>query len=62
MAGAREILALFSRTVAKRTRRGLYAGKNVLSGNNISDDGGNKLGIAFEEYNTSHVLIDLNVS
>ena len=31
-----------TRAVAKRARRGLYAGKQVLFGNNISEDGGNK--------------------
>ena len=31
-----------TRAVTKRARRGLYAGKRVLTGNNISDDGGNK--------------------
>lgn len=31
-----------ARAVAKRSRRGLYAGRQVLSGNNISEDGGNK--------------------
>lgn len=31
-----------ARAVTKRARRGLYAGKKVLSGNNISEDGGNK--------------------
>ena len=30
------------RAVTKRARRGLYAGKRVLSGNNVSDDGGNR--------------------
>ena len=26
----------------KRARRGLYAGKHVRSGNNVSEDGGNR--------------------
>ena len=29
-------------TVAKRTQRGLFGGKNVRFGNNVSEDGGNK--------------------
>ena len=35
-------LATFTRAVTKRARRGLYAGKKVLSGNNVSEDGGNR--------------------
>ncbi|KAG7670727.1 hypothetical protein NADE_009068 [Nannochloris sp. 'desiccata'] len=35
-------LISFTRAVTKRARRGLYAGKKVLSGNNVSDDGGNR--------------------
>lgn len=31
-----------TRAVTKRAHRGLYAGKRVLTGNNISEDGGNK--------------------
>ncbi|BDA43120.1 probable 50S ribosomal protein L28 at N-terminal half [Coccomyxa sp. Obi] len=30
------------RSLVKRSRRGLYAGKTVLSGNNVSEDGGNR--------------------
>ena len=30
------------RHVSKRTLRGLFGGKKVLSGNNVSEDGGNK--------------------
>lgn len=37
-------LAAFTRAVTKRARRGLYAGKKVLSGNNVSEDGGNRWG------------------
>ena len=33
---------LFVRHVSKRTKRGLFAGKRVLSGNNVSKDGGNR--------------------
>ena len=35
-------LATFTRNVTKRAQRGLYAGKKVLSGNNVSEDGGNR--------------------
>jgi large subunit ribosomal protein L28 len=28
--------------VAKRTRSGLFAGRRILSGNNVSEDGGNR--------------------
>ncbi|KAL4423073.1 hypothetical protein ABPG77_005878 [Micractinium sp. CCAP 211/92] len=35
-------LGSFTRAVCNRARRGLYAGRKVLSGNQISDDGGNK--------------------
>ena len=31
-----------ARALVKRTRRGLYAGKTVLSGNSVSEDGGNR--------------------
>lgn len=31
-----------STSVAKRTRSGLFAGKRIMSGNNVSDDGGNR--------------------
>ena len=34
--------ASLTRAVCNRARRGLYAGRRVLSGNQISDDGGNK--------------------
>ena len=30
------------RIVANRTKRGLYAGRRVLSGNRVSEDGGNR--------------------
>lgn len=33
---------VFARHVSKRTKRGLFAGKRVLSGNNVSEDGGNR--------------------
>lgn len=29
-------------SVAKRTRSGLFAGRRILSGNNVSEDGGNR--------------------
>jgi len=29
-------------SVAKRTRTGLFAGRRILSGNNVSEDGGNR--------------------
>lgn len=32
----------FGRIVAKRVKDGLYAGRNVKYGNNVSEDGGNK--------------------
>ena len=32
----------FGRIVAKRVKDGLYAGRNVKHGNNVSEDGGNK--------------------
>lgn len=35
-------LGSFTRAVCSRARRGLYAGRRVLSGNQISEDGGNK--------------------
>lgn len=35
-------LGQVTRAVFKRARRGLYAGKKILTGNNISEDGGNK--------------------
>jgi hypothetical protein len=35
-------LGSLARGVCNRARRGLYAGRRVLSGNQISDDGGNK--------------------
>jgi hypothetical protein len=35
-------LGAITRAVLNRARRGLYAGKRVLSGNQISEDGGNK--------------------
>jgi hypothetical protein len=35
-------IAAFTRAVAKRARRGLYAGRQVLFGNNVSEDGGNR--------------------
>ncbi|KAL4857787.1 54S ribosomal protein L24 [Chlorella vulgaris] len=35
-------LGSFTRAVCNRARRGLYAGRRVLSGNQISEDGGNK--------------------
>lgn len=31
-----------ARAVARRSRRGLYAGRQVLSGNKVSEDGGNR--------------------
>ena len=31
-----------TRHVSKRTKRGLFDGKRVLSGNNVSEDGGNR--------------------
>ena len=34
--------AALTRAVARRTGRGLYGGKGVLSGNRISEDGGNR--------------------
>jgi large subunit ribosomal protein L28 len=36
------LLAALTRSVARRTGRGLYAGKTVLSGNRVSEDGGNR--------------------
>jgi hypothetical protein len=35
-------LGSLTRAVCNRARRGLYAGRRVLSGNQISDKGGNK--------------------
>lgn len=35
-------LETVTRAVFKRARRGLYAGKKILTGNNISEDGGNR--------------------
>lgn len=35
-------MAFARRISSKRTRNGLFAGRNVLSGNNVSDDGGNR--------------------
>jgi hypothetical protein len=35
-------ISALARSVTKRARRGLYAGKKVLSGNNVSEDGGNR--------------------
>lgn len=35
-------LGTLTRAVFKRARRGLYAGKKILSGNNVSEDGGNR--------------------
>ncbi|EFN56127.1 hypothetical protein CHLNCDRAFT_144754 [Chlorella variabilis] len=35
-------LGSLTRAVCNRARRGLYAGRRVLSGNQISEDGGNK--------------------
>ena len=32
----------FGRIVAKRVKEGLYAGRNIGYGNNVSEDGGNK--------------------
>ena len=32
------------RIVANRTKRGLYAGRRVLYGNRVSEDGGNRCG------------------
>lgn len=32
----------FCKTIMKRARRGLYAGKHIGFGNKISEDGGNK--------------------
>ena len=37
-------IAVFTRAVTKRASRGLYAGKKVLAGNNVSDAGGNRWG------------------
>ena len=34
--------AALARTIARRTGRGLYAGKSILSGNRVSEDGGNR--------------------
>lgn len=34
--------AAFTRSIARRTGRGLYAGKTILSGNRVSEDGGNR--------------------
>ena len=36
------LLGLCGRTVAKRTLRGLYGGRQVAFGNKVSEDGGNK--------------------
>ena len=33
-----------ARAFAKRSRRGLFAGKQVLFGNKVSEDGGNRCG------------------
>ena len=35
-------MAFVRRISSKRTRKGLFAGRDVLSGNNVSDDGGNR--------------------
>ena len=35
-------VAQTARNVFKRARRGLFAGKMKLSGNNVSEDGGNR--------------------
>jgi len=35
-------VAFVRRVSSKRSRKGLFAGRNVLSGNNVSDDGGNR--------------------
>jgi hypothetical protein len=35
-------IVAFTRAVTKRASRGLYAGKKVLAGNNVSEDGGNR--------------------
>lgn len=35
-------LGSLTRAVCNRARRGLYAGRKVLSGNQISENGGNK--------------------
>lgn len=45
---SRKVLAMplgieqVTRAVARRSRRGLYAGRQVLSGNKVSEDGGNR--------------------
>lgn len=36
------LLTALTRSVARRTARGLYAGKTILSGNRVSEDGGNR--------------------
>ena len=36
------VLIHAARATVRRTRRGLYAGKTVRSGNNVSEDGGNR--------------------
>lgn len=35
-------ILMCTRHASKRTKRGLFAGKRVLSGNNVSEDGGNR--------------------
>jgi hypothetical protein len=35
-------IEVFTRAVTKRARRGLFAGRKILSGNSVSDDGGNR--------------------
>lgn len=34
--------AALTRSIARRTGRGLYAGKTILTGNRVSEDGGNR--------------------
>lgn len=34
--------AALTRSIARRTGRGLYGGKTILSGNRVSEDGGNR--------------------
>jgi cob(I)alamin adenosyltransferase len=36
------LAASAARTVSRRAQRGIYAGKDVRSGNKVSEDGGNR--------------------
>ena len=45
------------RYASKRTKRGLFGGKRVLSGNNVSEDGGNR----YDDYDYHHSRVCLSV-